>query len=84
MLNEPQARAYAFGRKAAEPWGTYRLWTPAAEYRFCSWARFEAPASALSLAYWQSRRSTCGQSQKRSKRTGVALRHSKVASKLLC
>jgi hypothetical protein len=43
LLNEPQARAYAFGRKAGEPWGTYRLWTPAAEYRLCSWARFDAP-----------------------------------------
>ncbi|MFK4792193.1 sigma factor-like helix-turn-helix DNA-binding protein [Sphingobium sp. ZW T5_29] len=44
LLNEPQARAYAFARKAGEPWGTYRLWTPAAEYRLCTWARFDAPA----------------------------------------
>lgn len=44
LLNEPQARAYAFARKAGEPWGTYCLWTPAAEYRLCSWARFNAPA----------------------------------------
>lgn len=54
LLNEAQVRAYVFGRKASEPWGTYRLWTPAAEYRMCGWARFEAsPAlyhSLLSVA----------------------------------
>lgn len=45
LLNETQVRAYVFGRKASEPWGTYRLWTPAAEYRMCGWARFEAPSA---------------------------------------
>lgn len=50
FLNEAQARPYAFARKAGEAWGTYAFWTPAAEYRLCSWARFEAdPALYHSL-----------------------------------
>lgn len=43
LCNEAQARAYAFARKAGEPWGTYRFWHPAAELALCTWARFEAP-----------------------------------------
>jgi hypothetical protein len=43
LCNEAQARAYAFARKAGEPWGTYRFWHPAAEQALCTWARFEAP-----------------------------------------
>ncbi len=54
LLTEAQARAYAFARKAGEAWGTYPFWTPAAEYRLCAWARFEAPEplfhSLLSVA----------------------------------
>lgn len=50
FLNEAQARPYAFARHAGEAWGTYAFWTPAAEYRLCSWARFEAdPALYHSL-----------------------------------
>ncbi len=54
LLNEAQARSFAFGRKAGEPWGTYRLWNPAAEFRLCLWARHNAPEplfrSLLSVA----------------------------------
>lgn len=42
-LNEPQARAYVFARRAGEPWGTFAFWTPDAEFRLCTWARFDAP-----------------------------------------
>ena len=42
-LNEPQARAYAFARRAGEPWGTFAFWTPDAEFRLCTWARFDGP-----------------------------------------
>jgi hypothetical protein len=42
LLTEAQARTYAHARRAGEAWGTYPLWTPAAEYRLCAWARFEA------------------------------------------
>jgi hypothetical protein len=50
FLNEAQARPYAFARKAGEAWGTYAFWTPTAEYRLCSWARFDAdPALYHSL-----------------------------------
>lgn len=39
LLEPHQARLYALGRKAGEPWGSFPLWTPAAEYRLCRWAR---------------------------------------------
>lgn len=45
LLNETQARSFAFGRRAGEPWGTYRLWNPAAEFRLCTWARHNAHES---------------------------------------
>jgi hypothetical protein len=38
LLNEEQARYYALGRRAGEPWGTFPLWSPAAEFALCSWA----------------------------------------------
>lgn len=47
LVNEEQARLYAFGRKAGEPWGTFPLWSPAAEAVLCSWARQNAGASIL-------------------------------------
>ena len=47
LANEEQARLYAFGRKAGEPWGTFPLWSPAAEAVLCSWARQNADASIL-------------------------------------
>jgi hypothetical protein len=54
LLNPAQGRYYALGRRAGERWGTFPLWTAAAEYRLCRWARFEAePAlfhSLLSVA----------------------------------
>lgn len=42
LLTEAQARTYAHARRAGEEWGTYPLWTAAAEYRLCAWARLEA------------------------------------------
>ena len=47
LLNEDQARYYALGRKAGEPWGTFPLWSPAAEAALCSWALHNADASIL-------------------------------------
>lgn len=47
LLNVDQARYYALGRRAGEPWGTFPLWSPAAEAAFCSWARHNADASIL-------------------------------------
>jgi hypothetical protein len=38
LLNADQARYYALARKAGEPWGTFPLWSPAAEAALCSWA----------------------------------------------
>lgn len=50
LLNPYQARAYAFARRAGEPWEAFPLWTAEAEYRLCRWARFEAePALFHSL-----------------------------------
>lgn len=46
LLTEAQGRTYSFGRAAGEPWGVFPLWTPAAEYRLCAWARFDG-SSAL-------------------------------------
>lgn len=47
LLNEDQARYYALGRKAGEPWGTFPLWSPAAEAALCSWALENCDASVL-------------------------------------
>lgn len=50
LLTEAQGRTYAFARLAGEPWGVFPLWSPAAEYRLCIWARFEgSPALFHSL-----------------------------------
>lgn len=50
LLTEAQGRAFAFGRLAGEPFGVFPLWVPAAEYRLCKWARFDAsPALFHSL-----------------------------------
>jgi hypothetical protein len=38
LLDETQARLFAMARRAGEPWGTFPLWTPAAEMRLCRWA----------------------------------------------
>lgn len=45
LLTEAQGRTYAFGRLAGEPWGAFPLWTAAAEYRLCAWARFDGSAA---------------------------------------
>lgn len=54
LLNEAQARIYARARHAGEPWSTFPLWTPAAEYRLCCWAKHsgsrETISSLLSIA----------------------------------
>lgn len=42
LLEPHQARLYALGRRSGEPWGAFPLWTPAAEYRLCGWAREKA------------------------------------------
>lgn len=38
LLNEEQARLYALGRRAGEPWGVFPMWSPAAEALLCNWA----------------------------------------------
>ena len=38
LLNEQQARIFALARRAEEPWGTFPMWSPEAEYRLCRWA----------------------------------------------
>lgn len=38
LLDGWQARLLALARRAGEPWGTFPLWTPAAEMRLCRWA----------------------------------------------
>jgi len=38
LLDGWQARLFALARRAGEPWGTFPLWTPAAEMRLCRWA----------------------------------------------
>lgn len=47
LLNADQARYYALARKAGEPWGTFPLWSPAAEAALCSWALENADSSIL-------------------------------------
>jgi hypothetical protein len=47
LLNAQQARIYALGRFAGEKWGTYPLWTAAAEMRLCRWARRAGEAELL-------------------------------------
>lgn len=38
LLDRQQARMFAMARRAQEPWGTFPLWSPEAEYRLCRWA----------------------------------------------
>ena len=59
LANEEQARLFALGRRAGEPWGAFRLWTPAAEYALCSWAKrhahsalFESLLTVASVEEW--------------------------------
>lgn len=59
MLRENQVRAYTFGRRAGEPWGTYPLWLPEAEIAWCAWARehvgselFESLLSVVRIEDW--------------------------------
>jgi hypothetical protein len=59
LVNEEQARLFALGRRAGEPWGAFRLWTPAAEYSVCSWAKrharsalFESLLTVASVEEW--------------------------------
>lgn len=47
LLNAEQARLFAMGRRAGEPWGAYPLWTCEAEYLLCSWARKNAEPALL-------------------------------------
>ena len=47
LLNSEQARLFAMGRRAGEPWGAYTLWTCEAEYALCSWARQNAEPALL-------------------------------------
>lgn len=42
LLDAQQARMFAMARRAREPWGTFPLWSPEAEYRLCRWALREA------------------------------------------
>lgn len=44
LLDEQQARVFAMARRASEPWGSFPLWVPEAEYRLCRWAIREASA----------------------------------------
>lgn len=41
LLDEQQAKIFAMARRADEPWGTFPLWSPDAEYRLCRWAMRE-------------------------------------------
>jgi hypothetical protein len=59
LVNEEQARLFALGRRAGEPWGAFRLWTPAAEYSLCAWAKkyshsalFESLLTVASIEEW--------------------------------
>lgn len=47
LLNSEQARLFAMGRRAGEPWGAYKLWTCEAEYALCCWARQNADPALL-------------------------------------
>ena len=47
LLNSEQARLFAMGRRAGEPWGAYTLWTCEAEYALCRWARQNAEPALL-------------------------------------
>jgi hypothetical protein len=47
LLNPEQARLFALGRRAGEPWGAYTLWTTEAEYALCRWARLNAEPALL-------------------------------------
>ncbi|WP_397584894.1 RNA polymerase sigma factor region1.1 domain-containing protein [Sphingorhabdus sp.] len=59
LVNEDQARLFALGRRAGEPWGAFGLWTPAAEYALCAWAKkhshsalFESLLTIASIEEW--------------------------------
>lgn len=59
LVNEYQARLFALGRRAGEPWGAFGLWTPAAEYVLCAWAKkhshsalFESLLTIASIEEW--------------------------------
>lgn len=47
LINVEQARFFALGRRAGEPWGSYGLWTIHAEYALCRWAREHASSDLL-------------------------------------
>jgi RNA polymerase sigma factor (sigma-70 family) len=42
LLTDEHARWFAMARHAGEPFGTYPLWIPGAEYALCRWARTTA------------------------------------------
>lgn len=59
LLNEKQMRLYALARRAGEPWGTYPLWSPAAEHALCVWGSehasaglFESLLSVVTVEAW--------------------------------
>jgi hypothetical protein len=43
LLDANQGRFFALARRAQEPWGTFPLWSPRAEYRLCRWLEREGP-----------------------------------------
>jgi hypothetical protein len=47
LFEERHVRTYAIARHAGEPFGAYRLWTPAVEYLWCHWARRHADTDLL-------------------------------------
>jgi len=47
LVNEDQARLFALGRRAGEPWGAFGLWTPAAEYALCAGAKNHSHSALL-------------------------------------
>lgn len=47
LFEERHVRNYVYGRNAGEPFGAYALWTPAAEYLWCHWARRHADTPLL-------------------------------------
>jgi hypothetical protein len=47
LLNEEQARYYALGRRAGEPWDTFPLWSAGAEAALCVWAMHNADETIM-------------------------------------
>jgi hypothetical protein len=47
LLDPQQARFFALARRAQEPWGTFPMWSPEAEYRLCRWAAREGPTATF-------------------------------------